>query len=134
MITVQCKVNAPIATVWECWTTPEHIMKWNNASDDWHTPYAENNLHVDGKFKSTMASKDGTISFDFEGEYTLVEQNKAIEYVMADGRKVEISFTTTPDGVEIIENFDPESVNPEEMQKGGWQAILNNFKKYVESF
>lgn len=133
MITVQTTINAPIKTVWECWTTPEHITKWNNASDDWHTPYAENDLRTGGRFKSTMASKDGTMSFDFEGEYTLVEQNEAIEYVMADGRKVEISFAATSSGVDVIESFDPETENPEEMQQQGWQAILNNFKKYVES-
>lgn len=133
MITVQNNINAPIETVWECWTNPVHITKWNNASDDWHTPYAENDLKTGGRFKSTMASKDGTMSFDFEGEYTLVEQNEAIEYVMADGRKVEISFAATPSGVDVIESFDPETENSEEMQRGGWQAILNNFKKYVES-
>jgi uncharacterized protein YndB with AHSA1/START domain len=133
MITVQSKINASIDKVWECWTTPEHITKWNNASDDWHTPYAENDLQIGGKFKSTMASKDGTMSFDFEGEYTLVEQNVAIEYVMDDGRKVEISFAATQSGVDVIESFDPETENSEEMQRGGWQAILNNFKKYVES-
>jgi uncharacterized protein YndB with AHSA1/START domain len=133
MITVQTIINAPIETVWESWTTPKHITKWNNASDDWHTPYAENDLKVGGKFKSTMASKDGAMSFDFEGEYTLVEQNKAIEYVMADGRKVEVSFAVTPSGVELIESFDPETENSEELQRGGWQAILNNFKKYTES-
>jgi uncharacterized protein YndB with AHSA1/START domain len=115
MITVECKVNAPIETVWEYWTTPKHITKWNNASGDWHTPYAENDLQVGGKFKSTMAAKDGTMSFDFEGEYTLVEQNEAIEYVMADGRKVEIHFKATPNGVEVIESFDPETENSEEM-------------------
>jgi uncharacterized protein YndB with AHSA1/START domain len=133
MITVKTEVNASIDKVWECWTTPEHITKWNNASADWHTPYAENNLQVGGKFKYTMASKDGTMSFDFEGEYTLVEQNKAIEYVMADARKVEISFESIENGVEIIESFDPETENPEEMQRGGWQAILDNFKKHVEN-
>ena len=132
MITVQSNINAPIEKVWECWTGPEHITKWNNASDDWHTPYAENDLRTGGKFKSTMAAKDGSISFDFEGEYTLVEQNKTIKYVMADGRKVEVSFATTPSGVEVVESFDPETVNQEEMQRGGWQAILDNFKKYVE--
>jgi uncharacterized protein YndB with AHSA1/START domain len=133
MITVQSKINAPIETVWECWTNPEHITKWNNASDDWHTPYAENDLRTGGRFKSTMASKDGAMSFDFEGEYTLVEQNETIKYAMADGRKVEISFKETPVGVDVIESFDPETENSEEMQQQGWQAILNNFKKHVES-
>jgi uncharacterized protein YndB with AHSA1/START domain len=133
MITVQSTINAPIEKVWEFWTGPEHITKWNNASDDWHTPYAENDLRTGGKFKSTMAAKDGSMSFDFEGEYTLVEPNKTIKYVMADGRKVEVTFIETPAGVEVIESFDPETVNPEEMQRAGWQAILDNFKKYVES-
>ena len=134
MITVQSNINASIEIVWKCWTSPEHITKWNYASDDWHTPYAENDLRVGGKFKSKMASKDGAMSFDFEGEYTLVEQNKTIKYVMADGRKAEVSFATMKDGVVVIESFDPETVNPEEMQRVGWQAILDNFKKYVESF
>lgn len=132
MITVQATIQAAIDKVWNFWTSPEHITKWNNASPDWHTPYAENDLKTGGKFKSTMAAKDGSMSFDFEGEYTLVEPNKVIQYVMADGRKVEISFNETPNGVEVIESFDPENENPEEMQRDGWQAILNNFKSYVE--
>lgn len=133
MITVQTTINASIEKVWEFWTLPEHITKWSFASPDWHTPYAENDLREGGKFRSTMAAKDGSMSFDFEGEYTLVKQNEAIEYIMADGRKVEISFNEAPNGVEIIESFDPETQNPEEMQREGWQAILDNFKSYVES-
>lgn len=133
MITVQTTINASIEKVWDFWTLPEHIKKWSFASLDWHTPYAENDLREGGKFKSTMAAKDGSMSFDFEGEYTLVKQNEAIEYVMADGRKVEISFNEIPDGVEIIESFDPETQNSEEMQRGGWHAILDNFKSYVEN-
>lgn len=133
MITVQNTINASIENVWNFWTLPEHITKWSFASPDWHTPYAENDLREGGKFKSTMAAKDGSMSFDFEGEYTLVKQNEAIEYVMADGRKVEITFKETPSGVEVIESFDPETQNPEEMQRGGWQAILDNFKSYVEN-
>lgn len=132
MITVKSTINASIDKVWEFWTLPEHITKWSFASPDWHTPYAENDLREGGKFKSTMAAKDGSMSFDFEGEYTLVEKNKAIEYVMADGRKVEISFESTSNGVEVTESFDPETQNPEEMQRGGWQAILDNFKTYAE--
>jgi uncharacterized protein YndB with AHSA1/START domain len=132
MITVQNTINASIDKVWEFWTQPEHIKNWSFASAEWHTPYAENDLKVGGKFKSTMAAKDGSMSFDFGGEYTLVEKNKAIEYVMEDGRKVEITFTETPDGVEIIESFDPETQNSDEMQQGGWNAILDNFKSYVE--
>ncbi|MFG4002579.1 SRPBCC family protein [Flavobacterium aquidurense] len=132
MITVQNTIDATIDKVWEFWTQPEHIKNWSFASAEWHTPYAENDLREGGKFKSTMAAKDGSMSFDFGGEYTLVEKNKAIEYVMEDGRKVEITFTETPDGVEIIQSFDPETENSDEMQKGGWNSILDNFKSYVE--
>lgn len=132
MITIQNTINASIDKVWDFWTTPEHITKWSFASPEWHTPHAENDLREGGKFSSTMAAKDGSMSFDFGGEYTLVEKNKAIEYILGDGRKVEISFTETPSGVEIIQSFDPETQNPEEMQRGGWQAILDNFKSYVE--
>lgn len=132
MITVQNTINGSLDKVWDFWTMPEHITKWSFASPDWHTPYAENDLREGGKFKSTMAAKDGSMSFDFEGEYTLVEKNKVIEYVMGDGRKVEISFAQTPSGIEVIEKFDPETQNPEEMQRGGWQAIMDNFKNYVE--
>ena len=133
MITVQNTVNASIDKVWSFWILPEHITKWSFASPDWHTPFAENDLKEGGKFKSTMAAKDGSMSFDFEGEYTLVKQNEAIEYVMGDGRKVEITFKETPKGVEVIESFDPETTNPKEMQRGGWQAILDNFKSYTEA-
>jgi len=133
MITVQSTINASIDKVWNFWTLPEHITKWSFASPDWHTPFAENDLKEGGKFKSTMAAKDGSMSFDFEGEYTLVKQNEAIEYVMADGRKVEITFKETPNGVQVIESFDPETQNPEEMQREGWQAILDNFKSYTEA-
>lgn len=132
MITVKCKVEAPIEVVWKLWTTPEHITKWNNASEDWHTPYSENDLKVGGKFKSTMAAKDGTMSFDFEGVYTEVKNHSFIEYKLADDRKVDIYFISLEDGVEIIESFDPENQNSEEMQREGWQAILDNFKKYAE--
>ncbi|MBF4472152.1 SRPBCC family protein [Flavobacterium sp. HJJ] len=132
MITVKCKIDASIDEVWKLWTTPEHITKWNYASDGWHTPYAENDLRTGGKFKSTMASKDGTMSFDFEGEYTKMENHSLIEYKMADGRKVDIYFVSLEDGVEIIESFDPENINSEEMQREGWQTILDNFKKYAE--
>ena len=132
MITVQTTINASIEKVWEFWTLPDHITKWAFASPDWHSPYAENDLTEGGKFTTTMAAKDGSVSFDFWGEYTLIKQNEAIQYTMGDGRKAEITFKQTSNGVEIIESFDPESENPEEMQRGGWQAILDNFKSYVE--
>ena len=132
MITVTNTINASIEKVWEFWTTPEHITKWNNASPNWHTPYAENDLVVGKRFKSTMAAKDGSISFDFEGTYTKIEKHSTIVYVLDDNRKVQISFEKTENGIKIIESFDPENQNTEELQKNGWQAILDNFKKYVE--
>lgn len=133
-ITVSATVNAPISKVWEFWSEPAHITQWTNASDDWHAPYADNDLRKDGKFKTTMAAKDGSMSFDFEGIYSNVVVNELIEYGMADGRKVSVQFKGNGDTTEIIETFDAENTNPVEMQKEGWQAILNNFKKYVEGF
>ncbi|RZK12617.1 MAG: polyketide cyclase [Flavobacterium sp.] len=132
-ITVSTSVNAPIEKVWDTWTNPKHIVIWNTASDDWHTTFAENNLTVGGQFKSTMAAKDGSMSFDFEGAYTTVEHHEKIEYLMADGREVTILFDDLGDRVKITESFDPENVNPLEMQKGGWQAIIDNFKKHTEN-
>ena len=132
MITVQTNVNGLIEVVWKLWTSPEHVVKWNNASDDWHTPHAENDLKVGGKFKYTMAAKDGTMSFDFEGVYTNIKKHALIAYEMADGRKVKIVFEKDTEAIKITESFDPETENSEEMQKKGWQAILDNFKKYAE--
>lgn len=133
MITVQTKVNASVEKAWEFWTQPEHVMQWNNASDDWHCPKATNDLKVGGKFNYTMAAKDGTMSFDFEGEYSKVDDFSLIEYHIIDGRKVIIQFEKTENGVQITESFDPENMNPEELQQQGWQAILDNFKKHCES-
>ena len=133
MITVQNIINASIEKVWELWTGPEHVMKWNNASEDWHTPFAENDLKVGGKFKYTMASTDGTMRFDFEGIYTNVVNPSLIEYKLADDRKVKITFESQKNGVLLIEKFDPETENSEALQQQGWQAILDNFKKHVEN-
>lgn len=133
MITIKNTVKASKEKVWEYWNKPEHITKWAFASPEWHAPRAENDLKEGGKFSTTMAAKDGSMSFDFWGEYTLVKENEAINYTMGDGRKAEIIFKEIPEGVEIIESFDPESQNPVEMQQAGWQAILDNFKNYAES-
>ena len=132
-ITVKALVNAPVEKVWKCWSEPKHITNWCQASDDWHAPYAENDLRKDGKFKTTMAARDGSVSFDFEGIYTNVEPHKLIEYAMADGRKVKITFLSKGKETEVVESFDPEGINPLEMQRQGWQSILNNFKKYTEA-
>ncbi len=133
MITVQTKIQAPIAIIWDLWTKPEHIIQWNAASEDWHTPYAENDLKVGGKFKSTMASKDGTMSFDFVGTYDVILDKKLIAYTIEDGRSVMIVFDELEDGFEVREYFEPESVHPEELQYQGWLSILENFKRYVEN-
>lgn len=131
-ITIEATVNAPIEKVWDMWNKPEHITKWCFASDDWHAPSAENDLRVGGKSKTAMAAKDGSFAFDFECTYTKVDQHETIEYTIIGGRTVVITFSKTPQGVKITETFDAETINPIEMQKQGWQAILNNFKKYVE--
>jgi uncharacterized protein YndB with AHSA1/START domain len=131
-ITVKTTVNAPIEKVWEFWNNPDHITKWSFASPDWHTPDAENDLKVGGKFKSTMAAKDGSASFDFCGTYTTVDQHQKIEYSIEDGRTVSIVFDALGEKTRITETFDAESTHPVEIQRSGWQAILDNFKKYTE--
>jgi len=132
-ITVSAIVNAPIGKVWEYWTTPESIIEWNSASEDWHTPRAENDLRVGGKVFSRMEAKDGSFGFDFGGVYGGVIEHKLISYTMGDGRKVEVNFLDEGDATKIIETFEAESANSFEQQKGGWQAILDNFKRYTES-
>lgn len=132
-ITVEATVNAPVAKVWDLWTQPEHITQWCAASDDWHAPYADNDPRTGGKFKTTMAAKDGSFSFDFEGVYDNVVDHSLIEYAIGDGRKVKITFTPDGDSTKIVETFDAEDQNPVEMQRDGWQAILDNFKKHVEA-
>lgn len=132
MITVKTTVTTSIEKTWDFWTKPEHITKWNNASDDWHCPKALNDLKIGGKFNFTMAAKDNSMSFDFEGIYTNIFEFKLIEYEIVDGRKVKISFEETQNGIEIIESFEPETMNPEELQRQGWQSIIDNFKKYAE--
>ncbi|MES2679035.1 MAG: SRPBCC family protein [Bacteroidota bacterium] len=132
-LTVEATVKAPVEKVWNFWSTPEHIMKWNSASDDWHTPKAENDLRVGGKFLSRMEAKDGSFGFDFGGVYDEVNTNKVIAYTMGDGRKVKNTFTANGNETKVVSTFEAETENSLEMQKGGWQAILDNFKKYTES-
>ena len=132
IITVGNTINAPIEMVWDFWTTPTHITQWNNASDDWHTPHAENDLQVGGKFLSRMEAKDGSFGFNFIGTYDEVEENKVIVYTLEDGRKVKVTFVDERNVTKVIESFEAEDENSVELQQGGWQAILDNFKKYVE--
>ena len=131
-ITVENTVDAPVEKVWRLWTEPEHILHWNNASDDWHTPKAVNDLRAGGHFSFTMAAKDGSFRFDFAGMYNEVIENQRIAYTIADGRKVEVTFKGMGDKTKIIETFEAENMNSPDMQRQGWQAILDNFKKYAE--
>ena len=132
-ITVENTVNAPVEKVWQLWSDPKHITKWASASDDWHTTRAENDLRTGGIFLSRMEAKDGSFGFDFGGTYDKVKNLELIEYTLGDGRKVKITFTPAEGGTKVVETFEAESTNPVEMQRSGWQAIMDNFKKYVEA-
>jgi len=132
-ITVETEIAASIEKVWNCWTVPEHIVNWNFASDDWCAPSAKNDLRVGGKFSFRMEARDGSTGFDFEGTYTNVQLNEQIEYIMDDGRKATVLFVKNGDAIQLIESFEAETMNSVELQQQGWQAILDNFKKYVES-
>jgi uncharacterized protein YndB with AHSA1/START domain len=132
-ITVESTIKAPLEKVWNYWTLPEHIVHWNFASDDWCSPRAENDLRVGGKFMSRMEAKDGSYGFDFSGEYTQVKPRELIEYTMADGRKVIIDFTENGGETKLVETFEAEDTHSIDLQRGGWQSILDNFKKYVET-
>lgn len=133
IIVVETKIIAPIQKVWNLWTQPEHIKNWNKATDDWQTTKVENDLRVGGKFNSRMEAKDGSIGFDFGGTYNEVEPNELISYTLEDGRMVVISFSSEGNSTKILETFEPEDQNTLEVQKQGWQAILDSFKKYTES-
>ena len=132
-ITIEATINASLAKVWQYYTEPKHITQWNNASDDWHTTRAENDLHKGGKFLSRMEAKDGSFGFDFTGVYDEVKVNEYIAYTIDDGRKVEIDFSAQGNQCKIRIAFEAETQNPIEMQREGWQAILDNFKKYTQS-
>ena len=132
-ITVTALVAKPVADVWNTWTDPAHITQWNAASDDWHCPKARNDLRTGGRFSSTMAARDGSFSFDFEGVYDDVQPHRRIAYTMSDGRTCEILFEGKEGGTLVTESFDAESQNPVEMQQAGWQAILDRFKAHAEA-
>lgn len=131
-VNIEATVGAPLQKVWDYWNRPEHITKWNFAIDTWHCPSANNDLRVGGKLQSRMEAKDGSFGFDFEGTYDEVENLKKIAYTIADGRKVITHFADLGGKTQIATEFEAESQNPVEMQKGGWQSILDNFKKYTE--
>lgn len=131
-ITVETLVNAGLEKVWRYWTEPEHIKQWNHASDDWHTPMAENDLQKGGRFTCRMEAKDGSFGFDFVGTYNKILPKKFIGYTLDDGRIVTIDFEDKDGKIMITEIFEPEDQNPVDMQRDGWQAILDNFKNYTE--
>lgn len=132
-ITVGVTINSPVEKVWNLWTEPKHIIHWTNASDDWHTPKAENDLRPGGKFLSRMEAKDGSMGFDFSGKYIKVDPQKLIDYTLDDGRNVQITFDSKGNETMVTAIFEAEQMNPIEMQQSGWQSILDNFKKYAET-
>ncbi len=131
-ITVKNKVHAPAGKVWELWNNPKHIVQWNTATPEWHSPRAENDLRPGGRFNIRMEAKDGSFGFDFEGTYDEVIAPERLAYTLADGRKVRISFRQQGAETDIEETFEAEDQNPIGMQRDGWQAILDNFKAYAE--
>jgi uncharacterized protein YndB with AHSA1/START domain len=132
-ITVSTTVYAPVEKVWDLWTNPDHITRWCQASDDWHAPFAENDLRLNGRFKTTMSARDGSDSFDFQGIYTKVEPYHSIDYKLDDGRKVKLEFASDGKQTSITETFETENVYSIEQQRVGWQSILDNFRKYAEA-
>lgn len=132
-ITVSVNINATIEKVWDFYKGPEHNIIWNTGHPDWHTPISEIDLSVGGKFRHHMAAKDGSMAFDFIGEYYEVIPHSTIKYKMEDGRDCLVSFEAVGDSIEVTEIFEAESQNSVELQKSGWQGILNNFKSYCEN-
>jgi uncharacterized protein YndB with AHSA1/START domain len=132
-ITIERLVNAGLQNVWDAWNNPGDIKQWNNARDDWHTTQSKVDLREGGTFSSRMEAKDGSSGFDFEGTYTRVVPQKAIEFRMPDDREVQVEFIPRADGVLVKETFDTENENSPELQRDGWQAILDNFGRHVES-
>jgi uncharacterized protein YndB with AHSA1/START domain len=133
MVTVRATIYSSVKKVWELWTTAEHVKNWNFASENWCCPEAENHLLVGGEFHYLMSAKDGSVSFDFWGTYQNIELEKQIDILLGDGRKMKVTFEDFEDIVIVTEVFEPEKVNPIEMQQSGWQMILDNFKKYTET-
>jgi uncharacterized protein YndB with AHSA1/START domain len=133
MITIETIIAAPVEKVWAMWSEPQHIQQWNFAGDDWHCPKSVVDLRTGGSFVSTMAARDGSFSFDFGGVYESVEMHKCIAVLLGDGRKWITTFESHESGTRVVEAFEPENQNPEEMQQAGWQMILDRFKGYVEA-
>lgn len=133
IIKIKSRIDAPVSKVWKAYTSPKHIVNWNFASPDWHCPSAENDLRIGGKYKARMDARDGSFGFDFEAVYDQIIPNKLMTYTLTDGRKVICQFEEEDGQTEVTTEFETENQNPQEMQRDGWQAILNNFKSYVEN-
>lgn len=133
MITISAVVKAPADKAWESWSQPQHLMQWNQASDDWHCPAASMDMRSGGKFSATMAAKDGSFSFDFGGDYVEVKEKEFIHAVLGDGRVWKTWFRTEGDKTIVTEMFEAENMHSLDMQEAGWQSILNNYKKYTET-
>ena len=133
VLTVQATPNVSLQKAWDSFTQPEHIVKWNQASPDWHSPWSKNDLRVGGAFSTRMEAKDGSMGFEFGGIYDVVTENEYIEYTLGDGRKVTVTFTQDGDGTKVVETFEAEDTHSIEMQQGGWQAIMDSYKNYTES-
>jgi uncharacterized protein YndB with AHSA1/START domain len=132
-ITVETSIKARLNKVWDAWNDPVDIKQWNTAQDDWHTTQSSVDLREGGKFLSRMEAKDGSAGFDFEGTYTRIEPHRSLAYRMSDGREVEVEFIERAGDVLVRETFDTETENPPELQRNGWQAILDSFRRYVEA-
>lgn len=133
LIEIQVDMEADIELVWDCWTKPEHIVNWYFATDSWHTPSARNDFQENGLFTYRMESKDGSMGFDFSGRYIKIDEYKLIRYLLEDGRRVDVKFKIADGRVTVSEDFEAESKNTIDIEKSGWQSILDNFKSYVES-
>jgi len=132
-VTVQAMVNAPSTKAWDYYTKPEHITKWNYADPSWHCPSAENDMRVGGTYRARMEAKDGSFGFDFEAVYSELKNGESFTYDMADGRQANVKFVGKGNQTEVVVTFDAETENPIDMQKGGWQAILDSYKRYTET-
>jgi uncharacterized protein YndB with AHSA1/START domain len=132
-ITVEVVVDAALAKVWDCWTSPDHVTKWNAASDDWHTPRATNDVKVGGSFNYRMEARNKSAGFDYWGTYSLVSPREHLHFLLGDGRHVDVRFLPEGSGVRVVEEFETETTNSAALQRTGWQAILDNFKRHVEA-
>lgn len=131
-ITIQAVVAADRQKVWDRYTQPEHITKWNFATDTWHCPAASNDMRVGGKYLARMEAKDGSFAFDFEAVYNEIVDGEKFTYTMPDNREIQVSFEQTDDKTRVTVTFDPENENPVDLQRSGWQSILDNFRRYAE--